>query len=234
MNTILLTAGVVALMAAVIGGNLEALNIRIPALEGRGVRVALGALGVAFLLGALLVPEVNGDSRRRNDARLQQEAQVRHEREVEARRQQEAQAHHEREVEARYQREVEATCNAMRRATSQVTGVTGPGQTIDRDATLAEVRAGFAAATRRLQLLFDEPAPESFRREAKIAHGRAESYIREVRDDVALARATLPAYPTPEEFRAAVRPTTRSSEVVPRLEAAMTKLGGGDCSLAGS
>lgn len=48
MNTILLTAGVVALMAAVIGGGLKAFNIELPVLGSGVVRVALGGLGIAF------------------------------------------------------------------------------------------------------------------------------------------------------------------------------------------
>jgi hypothetical protein len=56
MNTVLLTAGVVALMAAVIGGGLKAFQIDMPVLPTLRVRAALGALGVAFLIAAVLLP----------------------------------------------------------------------------------------------------------------------------------------------------------------------------------
>jgi hypothetical protein len=56
MNTILLTAGVVALMAAVIGGGLKAFQIDMPVLPTVGVRAALGALGIAFLIAAVVLP----------------------------------------------------------------------------------------------------------------------------------------------------------------------------------
>jgi hypothetical protein len=240
MNTILLTAGVVALMAAVIGGDIDALNIRIPLLRGRVVRTALGMLGLAFLLAAVLLPGGTGDdgnldaTRRQQEAqaRHEQEVQARHEREVEAQRKQDAQARHEREVEARYQRGVSATCNAVRRATGDLPLIPGPGQNIDRDAQLAAIRAGFDAAAGRLRLLFAKSAPKPLRHDAKIAQGRAESYIREARRLFNTLRATLPAYPTLEEFRAAGTPTTRSIEVVQRLEAAMTELAGRDCTLS--
>jgi hypothetical protein len=55
MNTILLTAGVVALMAAVIGGGLKAFQIDMPVLPTLRVRAALGALGIAFLIAAVLL-----------------------------------------------------------------------------------------------------------------------------------------------------------------------------------
>jgi hypothetical protein len=57
MNTILLTAAVVALMAAVIGGGLKAFQIDVPVLETLGVRAALGVLGIAFLIAAVLLQD---------------------------------------------------------------------------------------------------------------------------------------------------------------------------------
>jgi hypothetical protein len=236
MNTILLTAGVVALMAAVIGGGLRAFQIEVPVLQSRGVRVALGALGVAFLLAAVLVPQDSGDSRARDEARRQQELQARHEREVQERRKQESQARLEREVKARYQRSVEATCSAMRRATSNLSFVPGPGQNIDRDATLAQWRAGFEAGAQRLQLLFDKSAPASLRHEVKVARGRSKSYIRNGRHVFSTLAASLPTYPTLEEFRAAASsdPQDQAVGFVARLEDAMTELAGRDCSLSAS
>lgn len=56
MTTILATAGVVALMAAVVGGGLQALGYVVPKLSPRRA-LALGALGVAFLIGAWLTRE---------------------------------------------------------------------------------------------------------------------------------------------------------------------------------
>jgi hypothetical protein len=63
MNTILLTAGVVALMAAVIGGGLKAFQIDMPVLPTVQVRAALGALGIAFLIAAVVLP---ADDRKEN------------------------------------------------------------------------------------------------------------------------------------------------------------------------
>lgn len=131
------------------------------------------------------------------------------------------------------QSKVEATCNSVRRATSNVSIIPGPGQNIDRDATLAEVHAAFDVAARRLQLLFAKAAPAPLRHEAKVARGRADSYIREARNAFNTL-ATLPTYPTLEEFRAAARPTSQLTGIVAGLEAAMTELAGRDCSLSSS
>jgi hypothetical protein len=133
-----------------------------------------------------------------------------------------------------YQRQVAATCNAVRRATKDFSIVPGPGQNVDLDATLTGARASFESATRRLQLLFDKSAPKRLRRKAKVARGRAKSYIREGRENLQALGARLPAYPTLEQLRAAGAPTSRSIDVVARLEAAMTDLAGRDCNLSSS
>lgn len=240
MNTILLTAGVVAVMAAIIGGGLRAFQIDVPVLKSRGVRVALGALGIAFLVGAILLPEADdgrgslGAIRRQQEvqARNEQEAQVRHERQIDARRKHDSQARHDHELEQRFQQEVEATCKAVQRAT-KLQIIPGPGQNIDRDATLSGVRAGFAEAASRLQLLFAKPAPASLRHQAKVARGRAESYIRKGREFLNALRGALPAYPTLEQLRAAGA-TAGGTDIRARLEAAMTELAGRDCSLVTS
>jgi hypothetical protein len=132
------------------------------------------------------------------------------------------------------QSKVAATCNSVRRATNNLSIVPGPGQNIDRDATLAEFRAAFGIAERRLRLLFAKSAPASLRRKAKVARGRANAYIREGHDDFSTLGATLPEYPTLEEFRAAGTPTSQSTSIVAQLEAAMTELAGRDCSLSNS
>ena len=64
MNSVLLTAGVVSLIAAVIGGGLKAFNMDLPVLTSRVTRGALGALGIMFLVAAFVLREdTGGDDR---------------------------------------------------------------------------------------------------------------------------------------------------------------------------
>jgi hypothetical protein len=55
MAATLLTAGLVCVIAAIIGGNLRAFGIEIPLLQSRKVRLGLGVFGGGALLAALLV-----------------------------------------------------------------------------------------------------------------------------------------------------------------------------------
>lgn len=230
MNTILLTAGVVALMAAVIGGGLDAFNIKMPVLPSPRVRATLGALGIAFLIAAVLLPENNTDSSNADEVRRQREIAARHDHEVEERRQQDLEERNRREAEERYQSQVSGTCSAVRRLASRSTFAFDRD---DRDGMLELGRANATAIRRRLKLLFDKSAPASLRDQARIARGRAVSYSRQARADLNTLRAALPPYPTLAELQAATAQLQEAEDIaVGRLEDAMTQLAGRDCSLA--
>lgn len=215
MNTILLTAGVVALMAAVIGGGLKAFNIEMPVLQGGGVRAALAALGVVFLVAAFLLRDDAGGGGGDGDRQA-----------------------------ASYRRQVVAACNAVRRSSGRNRFGTPrpkvdleadtPSATIvyDRDRVISGLRGAFAANRRRFELLFDKPAPESLEGEAKSARSRFETFDRESRGFVAGFAADLPPEPTPEDIEAASAPhEDRFDEVTAELEDAMTRLAGQDCNI---
>ncbi len=69
----MLSAGVVALMAAVIGGGLKAFNIELPVLQSRGVRIALGGLGTVFLIAAFALRDDESGGSDRSAKRYQRQ-----------------------------------------------------------------------------------------------------------------------------------------------------------------
>lgn len=124
MNTVLVTAGVVCLIAAVIGGRLKAFNIDIPPLESRGVRLTLGLLGIAFLAAAVVLRD-DGRGATRNEAEARYQRQV-----------------------------VGTCNAVRTIASEFGTPQPGPnGFTFDRDALVATGRANLAEIERRLGLL---------------------------------------------------------------------------------
>jgi hypothetical protein len=74
MNAILLAGGVGALLAAVIGGNVDAFKVRFPPIENWRVRTALGCLGVAFLVAAILLRNDSDGTKHPAEARYQRQA----------------------------------------------------------------------------------------------------------------------------------------------------------------
>jgi len=218
MNTVLLTAGVVALMAAVIGGGLKAFNIELPVLQSRGVRIALGALGVLFLVAAFALREDDDDAGGGSDRSAQ-----------------------------RYRQEVVAACNAVRGnaargsfGTPRPSFGTDPEDpnvsfSYDRDRVISGLRSTLSANRRRLKLLFDKPAPRSLRDEAEVARKRYEDYARESRAFSSTVARELPEDPTIEQIDAVMSPLQdRADAVIAPLEDAMTRLAGRECSITSS
>lgn len=214
MNTVLLTAGVVALMAAVIGGGLKAFNVEVPVLQSRGVRISLGGLGVIFLVAAFVLRDDAG-----GDAGADRSAE-------------------------RYQRQVLAACSAVRRNGSRNSlGTPRPTfdlegdapsaeLTYDRDRVIAGLRSTLAANRRRLELLFDKSAPDSLRDEEKVARERFDAYARESRAFSSTVARTLPEDPTIEQIDQTTAPLQdRADSVIAPLEDAMTRLAGRECSI---
>lgn len=212
MNTVLLTAGVVALMAAVIGGGLKAFNVEVPVLQSRRVRISLGGLGVIFLVAAFVLRDDAGGAADRSAER--------------------------------YQRQVVAACNAVRRNSSRNSlGTPRPSfdlegntpsadLTYDRDRVVAGLRSTLSANRRRLELLFDKPAPDSLRDEEKVARERFDAYARESRAFSSTVARTLPENPTIEQLDQTTAPLQdRADAVIAPLEDAMTRLAGQECSI---
>jgi hypothetical protein len=130
MNTVLVTAGVVCLIAAVIGGRLKAFNIDIPPLESRGVRLTLGLLGIAFVAAAVVFRDGNGGSRGN-------EAETRYQRQVVA---------------------TCNAVRTIAKRSELGTPQPGPnGFTFDRDALVSTGRSNLTAIERRLALLLAKP-----------------------------------------------------------------------------
>lgn len=211
MNTVLLTAGVVALMAAVVGGGLKAFNIELPVLQSRALRMALGGLGFVFLVAAFMLREDDGSADRSAE---------RYQRQVVA--------------------ACNAVRNNGARVSIGTPrpnfDADGDGPTAalvyDRDRVIAGVRSALAADRRRLKLLFDKPAPDSLRDEAQEARKRFDAYARESRASSATIARTLPENPTIEQIDAIAAPLEdRADAVIAPLEDAMTRLAGHECSI---
>jgi hypothetical protein len=62
MNTTLLSAGIVCVIAAIVGGGLKAFNIEIPALNSLRRQLMLGLLGLVLLVIAWRYPSTNGSA----------------------------------------------------------------------------------------------------------------------------------------------------------------------------
>src|SRR5689334_19310994 len=62
MNTTLLSAGIVCVIAAIVGGGLKAFNIEIPALNSLRRQLMLGLLGLVLLVMAWRYPSTNGSA----------------------------------------------------------------------------------------------------------------------------------------------------------------------------
>ena len=61
MNAVLLSAGVTAIIAAVLGGGLQAFDVNVPVITSRARQVLLFAVGVAFVGAAWVLREPSGD-----------------------------------------------------------------------------------------------------------------------------------------------------------------------------
>ena len=61
MNQVLLTAGVAAIFIAVVGGGAKALGFEVPVLESGARQLALGIVGVVFLVGAVALPNTRNN-----------------------------------------------------------------------------------------------------------------------------------------------------------------------------
>lgn len=210
MNTVLLTAGVVALMAAVIGGGLKAFNIEVPVLQRRGARIALGGLGMAFLLAAFLLREDDGG---RVDPSVE-----RYQRQVIAA--------------CNAVRSSDIRIGTPSQKFDVEGDVPTASLTFERDRVIAGVRSALAADRRRLKLLFAKPAPDSLRDEAKVARKRFDAYARESRAFSSTVARALPEDPTIEQIDEITAPLQdRVDSVIVPLEDAMTRLAGQECSI---
>jgi len=202
MNTVLLTAGVVALLAAVVGGGLTAFNVELPVLKSLGIRVVLGVLGVAFLIATVLL---------RQETSGEDPAVARYERQVAA--------------------TCGAIRVLSRRDVVRASASTAEGQTrYDRAMLLSGLRFQMRAIDRRLDLLLAMPVPDSLRKAAESVRRRAQSYRREFRVLLPEFAHALPKRPTLKDVEAAATPfRDQLDESGAPLEDAMTQLGDRDC-----
>lgn len=233
MNTILLTAGVVAVMAAVIGGGLRAFQIELPVLTSLAVRVALGVLGIAFLVAAVMLREDNTDVVGSSQSSRPVDQAAR-----------DASPAARDTSQTGYQRQVAATCNGLRSLSKRNTlgpPISQPEQQrgrgpdsahFERDTVISGEREKLRAIIRRLQLLRKKPVPTSLRDEAKVARNRALIYVRELRAVVRTFAYALPSNPTLQQINATAAPLRDSNDkATARFEDALTQLADRDCSL---
>src|SRR6266540_262886 len=61
MNTVLLSAGVACVIAAVVGGGLKAFNIDVPVISSLGRQALLFVVGLGFLVSAWVLREKTGE-----------------------------------------------------------------------------------------------------------------------------------------------------------------------------
>ena len=211
MNSVLLTAGVVALIAAVIGGGLSAFNIEIPVLGSRAVRLGLGGLGVVFLVAAIVLrepgpPPVDDPGPKPPSP------------------------------ESIYQQRVLATCKAVRRVLKQEP--VGPsdfqgGQPVfDRDAFLARGLGNVEAIARRLDLLLDKRVPGALKARADVVRRRADRFVSKSRASLDELRAALQSRFTIEELQEASAPLQDDADaLIIRLADSMSELADRECTL---
>jgi hypothetical protein len=236
MNTVLLTAGVVALMAAVIGGDLRAFHIEVPVLKDAGVRASLGVLGIAFLVAAVLLRADDtsgpGPSQARDVIQPPRDATKTPpdagKATPDARR-------------ASYQRQVIATCKAMRKSgTRNTLGAPRPRVNERGSATSSLVYDGVTvisgereklkAITQRLLSL--KPVPPSLRDKATRAVVAGRRYVSESRKILIAFAHALPPNPTLQEINHAAAPLRDGKDkATAQLEDALTQLAGRHCSL---
>jgi hypothetical protein len=205
MNTVLVTAGVVCLIAAVIGGRLKAFNIDIPPLESRGVRVTLGLLGIAFVAAAVVFRDSGGGGG-------SNEAEARYQRQVVG---------------------TCNAVRAIAKRSELGTPQPGPnGFTFDRDALVASGRANLAAIERRLGLLLEKPVPDSLSGQARLVGNRKNEFVHQNRTILNHLEQTLPPRFTVEQFNALTASLQDTADsVLARLDDAMSQLAGQDCGL---
>jgi hypothetical protein len=205
MNSVLLTAGVVCLIAAVIGGGLKAFNIEIGPLNSRGVRLTLGLLGLAFVAAAVVFRDGGGDGNPNGD-------EARYQRQVLAT------CNAVRRVSSR---------------NDLPTPQPGPGGfTYDRDALVSIGRENLTAIERRLDLLLDKPVPDSLTSEARAVRERKSDYVEQLRQILNQLPGLLPKRFTIDQFNARTASLQDAADnVQARLEDAMTQLAGQDCTL---
>jgi hypothetical protein len=205
MNTVLVTAGVVCLIAAVIGGRLKAFNIDIPPLESRGVRLTLGLLGIAFVAAAVVFRDDGGGG-------SGNEAEARYQRQVVG---------------------TCNAVRTIARRSELGTPQPGPnGFTFDRDALVSTGRANLAAIERRLTLLLEKPVPDSLSSQARSVRRRKSEFMNRNRTTLNQLERTLPPRFTIEEFNALAAPLQDAADaVLARLDDSLSQLAGQDCRL---
>lgn len=219
MNTVLLTAGVVALLAAVIGGGLKAFNIEMPVLTSARVRVAVGTLGIAFLIAAFLLRE---DSAGKDPAVAQYQRQVA------------AACNAVRQLKARAPAEIGIDMGALASSSGAGPPNLSPGQvfTVDRETLLTGERSKQVAIRRRFELLLAKREPGSLRDEADALRTAVSSYVRDESSFRQELKDTLPERPHLEDLQAAYAAhEPQADEHLAQLEDAMNELGDRDCSL---
>jgi len=216
MNTILLTAGVVALLAAVLGGGLKAFNIEMPVLTSGATRVALGVLGVIFLVAAFVLRDGAG-GKSADEARYQRDVAA----------------------------TCNAVLRLMARGSAGTPQIdprsldpSGGGGfdtavTYSRGTLLSGERSKQTAIHRRFDLLLEKREPSSLRDEADALRRAVNNYV----DDESAFRErlteTLPERPTLQDLTAASEEhQEQADEDRAQLEEAMTQLGDKDCSLS--
>jgi hypothetical protein len=206
MNPVLVTAGVVCLMAAVIGGGLKAFNVEFPVLTSRGVRLTLGLLGIVFLVGAVVLRDTGDNSARGEEG-------------------------YQRQVVATC-KSVRTIVARNDLGPPQV----GPGGiTFDRNALVSTGRTNLAAIERRLDLLLDKPVPDSLHSEAETVRERTSEFVKQNREILSQLGRTLPQRFTVEQFNAVTGPLQdKADNALAQLEDSTSQLAGGDCSLSNS
>jgi hypothetical protein len=190
---------------------LKAFNIVIPVLNSRGVRIALGVLGIVFIIAAVALKEDDGSGTGGGGESAQ----------------------------ARYQRQVVATCNSVRAL--QGGNTLGPpeagpsGITFAKDTFVTNARANISAIERRFDLLLAKPVPDSLHDEADTVRRRADESVKTSRAISTQLEASLPSRFTVEQINAAgAEFQDQSDEDIARLEDALSELAGRECRISRS
>jgi hypothetical protein len=140
VNEVLLTAGVAAIIIAVVGGGAKALGFEVPVIESGRRQLALGLVGVVFLGAAIALREDGSNGR--DDGSDGPDASVQG-----------------------YRQEVLAACRALPRDPPTPT----EGITFEKDAYLDHLRTQRSSWEDSLAELWDQDVPDSLQEDERAA-----------------------------------------------------------------
>jgi len=202
MNTTLLTAGVAAIIIAVVGGGASVFGATVPVIPTLGRQVALGLVGVAFLAGAIVFAPDNGGGGGSGGTSKDVKA---------------------------YRQLVVAACSDLAQG-SGLPPINNDGTT-DRDPYIQWVRSNLTTSEGILNTLWNRPVPDELKDEQANARDDADNLVKAARAGVNQLEQALPTQfslfqnPPPVIQQVGAKLSASSSQ----LNGSMSELAGQTC-----